>query len=166
MQSAHSSQTRATSWQGSCESKQICWEHLVTAQYFYSKCIANKFLTLKIKIKVTEYTICNGPIRWQISTSMKAILEHLSLALTVFEIFTFKNSWSWGNINVIMYNICSGTIGWKIPNFLSDCNSNACIFQPILVKIATWKVWSWKFRSRSSSTTFAVMLFNGGYHPL
>ena len=38
-----------------------------------------------------EYNIRNGPIRWQISPSIKVIVEHFSLALTVFEIFTFQN---------------------------------------------------------------------------
>ena len=28
---------------------------------------------------------------WQISTSIKVVLEHFSLALTIFEIFTFQN---------------------------------------------------------------------------
>ena len=33
------------------------------------------------------------------------------------------------------YNIRCGTIRWKISDFLFDDNSNACIFQHILVKI-------------------------------
>ena len=34
-------------------------------------------------------------IQWRISTSTKVTYEHFSLALTVFEIFTFQNSWHW-----------------------------------------------------------------------
>ena len=40
-------------------------------------------------VKVTEYNIRNGPIRWQIPTSIEIILQHFSLDLTVFDIFTF-----------------------------------------------------------------------------
>ena len=39
-----------------------------------------------------EYNIRNGPIRWQMLTSTKFTLEHFSLALTGFEIFSFQNS--------------------------------------------------------------------------
>ena len=39
-----------------------------------------------------------------------------------------------------MYNIGSGTMRLQIPDFLYDGNSNTCILQPILVKIASWKV--------------------------
>ena len=42
--------------------------------------------------KMTEYNIRNGSIQWQISAYIKAILEHFSLALTVFEICTIQNS--------------------------------------------------------------------------
>ena len=37
---------------------------------FNNKC---KMLTLKIKVKVTEYSIHNGVIRWRISTSVRVI---------------------------------------------------------------------------------------------
>ena len=43
-------------------------------------------MTFKIEIKVAEYSIRNDLIRWQRSPSIKVILEHFSLALTVFEI--------------------------------------------------------------------------------
>ena len=62
---------------------------------FYCKCISRKCLTLKILVKVMEYNIGNGSIWWQISTSIKVILEQFSLTLSVFEIFTFQNSWPW-----------------------------------------------------------------------
>ena len=46
--------------------------------------------TFKIYGNVTEYNIRNGPVRWQISACINFILEHLSLALTVFDILTFE----------------------------------------------------------------------------
>ena len=39
-------------------------------------------------------------------------------------------------MKVAMYNIRSGAIRWQIHYFLSDGNSNVCIFQRLLVKIA------------------------------
>ena len=49
-----------------------------------------KSFTLKIYGKITEDNIRNGPVRWQISTCMNFMLEHFSLAVTVFEIFIFE----------------------------------------------------------------------------
>ena len=43
---------------------------------FYSKRISRKCLTLKLNVKVTEYTNRNGSIRWQMSISIKIIREH------------------------------------------------------------------------------------------
>ena len=63
--------------------------------FFISDIIVRKSLTLKMKVKVTEYTIYNGLIQRQISTSIKVTLEHFSLALTIFRISTFQNSWPW-----------------------------------------------------------------------
>ena len=57
--------------------------------YYETKTLNN---ILKIYIKDMKYNICYGPIRWQISTSVKVVLEHFSPALTVFEIFTVQNS--------------------------------------------------------------------------
>ena len=50
-----------------------------------------------MNVKVTEYINCNGPIRWQISTSIKIIHEHFSIALAAFQKFTFQNvrPWKW-----------------------------------------------------------------------
>ena len=42
------------------------------AQFVYSKCIARKCLTLKMKVKVIEYTIRNSS--WQIINLYKTIL--------------------------------------------------------------------------------------------
>ena len=56
--------------------------------FFYNKCIIRKCLTLKMKVKIREYTNRNGPIRLKISTSVKVISEHhFSLALTVLKKF-------------------------------------------------------------------------------
>ena len=41
---------------------------------------------MQIVVKVTEYNIRNGHIRWQISKSIKVVFEHFSLALTAFQI--------------------------------------------------------------------------------
>ena len=71
----------------------MCRHHPLPVQRVYSKRIIKKYLTLKMKVKVTEYNIHNGPIRWQMSTSIKSN-EHFSLALIIFEIFIFQNSWS------------------------------------------------------------------------
>ena len=63
--------------------------------FFYSNCIIKNFFTLKMKIKVTVYTSRNEPIRWQIWSSIKVILEHFSLAFIIFQIFTLQISWLW-----------------------------------------------------------------------
>ena len=39
-------------------------------------------------------------------------------------------------------------------------------FQPWLVKVATWKVWTSNLRSRSRSTTLIVVPFDGKYQPV
>ena len=76
-------------------------------------------------IKVTEYNIFNGPVQWQIWTSIKVILKNILLALTVFEIFTFQNLWPWKGRKVMMSNSHSGAIRWQIHNFLSDGDINS-----------------------------------------
>ena len=46
--------------------------------------------------KVGQYhNIWNSHLRWQISTWIKFIPEHVWLAFTVFEIFTLQISWLW-----------------------------------------------------------------------
>ena len=59
--------------------------------FFYSKCISIKCLTFKMLVKFTDYNIHNGPIRWQISTLIKVVLNIFRKTNTVFEIFTFQN---------------------------------------------------------------------------
>ena len=44
----------------------------------------------------------------------------------------------------------------QFDDFLSDGKNIVCLFQNLVVKIATCKVWHWKYRSSSRSTTFAV----------
>ena len=61
--------------------------------FFHSKYITRKCLTLKIKVKIIKYI--TGPIRWQISNAIKVIVEHFLLDLTIFQIFTFKISRPW-----------------------------------------------------------------------
>ena len=41
-------------------------------------------------VQLMEYNIRHGPIRGRILTSMKIIIEHFSLALTVFQILSFQ----------------------------------------------------------------------------
>ena len=85
--------TRATPRQGTCVCVEANLQGTSAARaIIYRKCITRKCLILKMNVKVMECTSCSGPIRWQISTSIKVILEHFSLALTAFEIFTFQNS--------------------------------------------------------------------------
>ena len=105
--------------------------------------MTRKLLTLKMKVKVMKYTNSNGSIRWQISTSIKVIIEKFSLALTVFQIFTFHSSWPWK----CMLKSCGGATRWQIPDFLFK----GCIFPAwYMQKIANWKDWLrklWFFRS-------------------
>ena len=49
-------------------------------------------MTLKSWVKVTQYNIRTGLIRWQILTSIEVFTEHFSLDLAVFEIFTVMDS--------------------------------------------------------------------------
>ena len=55
-----------------------------------------KCLTLKMKVKVTEYNIHNSAIQWRISTSVKVICRILVMVFTISEILMvqicrFKN---------------------------------------------------------------------------
>ena len=65
-----------------------CRRHPLPAHFFLSM-NNKKCLTLQMKFKVTKYNIRNGAIRWQKLNSIKVILQYFSLALTVFELFTF-----------------------------------------------------------------------------
>ena len=83
----------------------------------YSNCITRKCLTLKMKIKNTDFNIYNGAIRLWISTSTK-----------------------------VMTCFCDRFHRLRYINV-----SN---------------LWLWKLRSRSRSTTFAIVPFDGEYQPL
>ena len=54
--------------------------------HFYTECIT----CLKIKVKVTEYSIRNGVIRWRISTSVEVIRRGFAIVRPVSEILIFK----------------------------------------------------------------------------
>ena len=47
-------------------------------------------LTLKVKVKVTDYNVHSGAIRWRISTSVKDVRGIFATVLTVSEILTFQ----------------------------------------------------------------------------
>ena len=75
------------------------------------------------------HNIRNGFIQRQISTSIKVIFEHFSLAPDRFRDnrvskFVILKMY----VQVMMYNNRSGTIQWQIYDFLTDGNSNVCIF--------------------------------------
>ena len=76
-------QTRATPMRG-CASRDQSDGDIRCLRIFYSQynqCVTWKYLTLKMKVKVMEYNIRNGKIRWKISTSIKVIrayFRHLS----------------------------------------------------------------------------------------
>ena len=55
-----------------------------------------------MKVKVTEYNICNGPIRWQISISKKIILEHFSL-FSRYSYFKIRDHLNVGQIHDVQH---------------------------------------------------------------
>ena len=78
-----------------------------------------------MKVKVTEYNVYHGAVRWRISTSIKLIPKHFKLDFTVFQISIFVTLKM--KVMVMIYNTRSGAIRWKISDFLSDGNSNICL---------------------------------------
>ena len=80
----------------------------------------------------TEYNIRHH-IRWQISFSIKVIFEYFSLALTIFQIFTFKIR----ELENVGQNHDIQHSQLQIHDFLCHGNSNVCIFQQKYVKITT-----------------------------
>ena len=119
--------------------------------FFNSQCITRKCLTLKMKVKVTEYNIRNGSIRWQISFSIKVILEHFSLAPSIFEIFTFQNLWQRKcRLKLWCTTFAVPPFDGKYQTFYLMAIVMFAFFQRLLVKIAIWKVWPWKCRTRSA----------------
>ena len=90
-----------------------------------------------------------------ISTSLKVILDQFSLGLTVFEIFTFLNSWPW-KCRPRSWCTTFAVAPFKSKYLTSDMMAIAmfAFSRVYLIKIATWKVWPWKCRSRSRSTIY------------
>ena len=109
---------------------------------FYNKLIAWKCLTLKWRSRPQStpfaiyYSMANINLykshTWAFFASSYCFLD-----IHIKKIHDLKNIGRRHDI----HNNRSGTIRWQIADFLSDGNHNFCIFQPILVKIATWKVW-------------------------
>ena len=116
--------------------KQICWV-IRYLRIIYSKCIARKCLTLKLKVKVKEHINRNGPSRLQISTSLKVILEHFSLALAVFQIFAFQTNFATLKMlfNVMMNNFAVLPYDGKYLTSNLMAIVLFAIVQPKLVKI-------------------------------
>ena len=89
-----------------------------------------KYLILKNQVKPTEYNIRNGPIRWQITTCIKVIPEHFFVSCYSFPDIHISNFVTLKmQVKVIMDSFRSGAIGLQISYFLSDGNSNVCIFR-------------------------------------
>ena len=134
---------------GAMRVEATCLWYLLPVKIVYNKCMTRKCLTLKVKVKVTEYTNWNGPIWWKISTFIKVILEHVSLAFTVSRYSHFK-------FRVLEYvgeSWCStfavAPYDGKYLTFYLMAIVMVEFLQMILVKIVNWKVGPWKFRSRS-----------------
>ena len=67
------------------------------------------------------YNVRNGIIRWPVSTSIKVVLEHISL--TILNIMISRNFVTLKKyFKVTMHNIRNGAIRWLIHDFLSDGN--------------------------------------------
>ena len=96
---------RAISRPGLCESRQICRWHPQSVLFFYTKCMTRKCLTFKMKVKITEYNVYNGVIRWRISTSVKVTRRIFLIALTVFEMLTLR-MWPW---NLRLRRFCASS---------------------------------------------------------
>ena len=65
-----------------------------------------------MEVKITEYNIRNGSVRWQISNSIKVILEQFLLVINVSEYALSKFVTLKMYIKDIIYNIRSGGIRW------------------------------------------------------
>ena len=91
---------------GPCETRQICQGIRCLHNFFNSKSITRKCLSLKMKVKITEYCNHNGPIRWRISTSIKVILEHVFVSYHRFLDIHISNFVTLKmNVKVMIYNI-------------------------------------------------------------
>ena len=91
---------------------------------------SKKTLTLKMKVKVMEYNIHNGHVRWQKSASVKVIHFCQLLPFSRYSHFKIPNIQM--QVKVMMYSSRSGIIRLQIPDFLSDGNSNVCYISQFL----------------------------------
>ena len=119
----------------------IRWRISTLAQFiwciFVITLIVFKILTLHI-CDIENFGQGHSVQRSQWSSSITNINFYKShawaclLALTVFEIFTFRNLWPWKckTRSWSMYNNHSGAIPWQIHDFISACNSNVCSISP------------------------------------
>ena len=75
--------TRATPRRGHARrSKSVVDIHILCNSFTADEYHEN--FDLKIRVKITEYNIRNGPIFLHISNSIKEVLEHFSLSLEIF----------------------------------------------------------------------------------
>ena len=97
----------------------------------------------------------------------KVTVEHFSLALTVFEIFTFHDSWPW-KCRSRSWCTAFAVVPYDCKNPTSYLMTivKFAFFQRLFVKGSIWKVRPWKLRSRSLITTFAMAPFDGKCRPL
>ena len=112
-----------------------------------------------MKVKVIDYNIRNWPIRWQILARIKVILEHFSLAFIIFEILIFHiSAWPWkcrSRSWCTTFAVAPFDGTYMISYLMAIVMFE--LFQRLLVKIATWKIWSWKFRSRWLNALFEMV---------
>ena len=80
---------------GAVQPRHICRGHPLPTQFFYNKCITKKCFTLKMKVKVTEYANRNGHIPWQISKSIKVILENFCASSYRLRDGNILSFWPW-----------------------------------------------------------------------
>ena len=100
----------------------VIFERFFFSIITYKNSRLNRFI-LKIEVKVTEYNIHSGSIRWQISTSIKSYLRifasnhHFRL--------TFEILWTWKcRSRSRCTTFHNDAIRWQIHDFVSEGNSN------------------------------------------
>ena len=122
---------------------------------FYKQCLTRKCLILKMKKKVMDYNIRNSPIEWQYINLYKSHTWAFSLALTIFEVFTFQNSWHW-KCTSRAWCTTFAEAPLIANTWLPICS--IYIFQHLLVKIVIWRVRPWTLRSISWNT-FSIVIW-------
>ena len=91
---------------------------------YLSKQLLEKF-DLEIQVKVTEYNIRNGSIRWQVSTTIKSYLSIFRQLSPFSRFITFSKIMTL-QIQVMVMTTFAATFDGKIPDYLSKSNSNVC----------------------------------------